>query len=59
MVIDLTDLAFIDSATVRALAECQEVLKHRERELTVRSPSRMAARLLGFFGVTHLIEVSA
>jgi anti-anti-sigma factor len=57
VVIDLAEAAFIDTATVRALAMGQRLLDQRGRQLTFRSPSRLAARVLQLFDLTALIEV--
>ena len=56
VVIDLAELEFIDSATVDALAEGQQLLEHHGRMMTIRSPSGLAARVLNVFGLTDLIE---
>ena len=56
VVIDLTALTFLDSATVRVLARLREHLAHHGRSLTFRSPSPTAGRILDFFGLTDLIE---
>jgi anti-anti-sigma regulatory factor len=47
---------FIDSATVRVLAASKDTLDGQGRRLIVRSPSRVAARMLGLFGLGDLIE---
>jgi len=56
VVIDLTETAFIDTAIVRAIGRAAEVLRERDRPLIVRSPSRLAARVLEIFGLCHLVE---
>jgi anti-anti-sigma factor len=56
VVIDLSETEFIDTATVRALAVCKELLARHDRKLTFRSPSRLSAKLLHLFGLTELIE---
>jgi anti-sigma B factor antagonist len=56
VVIDLGEVEFIDSSTIRALEVGQEFLSREGRNLTVRSPSRLALRMLGLFGLTDLIE---
>ena len=56
VVIDLAEVKFIDTATVRVLAVGQQLLDRRGRKLTFRSPSRLAARVLHSFGLTDLIE---
>jgi anti-anti-sigma factor len=56
VVIDLAPVTFIDTATVRALATCQQLLDRAGRALTFRSPSRLAVRVLDLFGLTDQIE---
>ena len=54
--IDLAEAEFIDTATIRVLAVGLELLARQGRKLTVRSPSRLAARVLELFRLTDLIE---
>lgn len=56
VVVDLAHTEFIDTATVRALCRAQQALADRGRQLTFRSPSRLAVRLLASFGLTHLVQ---
>ena len=56
VVVDLAEVAFIDTGSIRAVARAAASLGHRGRELTVRSPSRLAVRMLTLFELTHLIE---
>lgn len=56
VVIDMADTTFVDTAIVRALGTAQQLLDRQDRILTVRSPSRLAARVLQVFGLTDLIE---
>lgn len=56
VVVDLSQADFIDSATVRALARAGQLLAARDRRLTVRSPSRLAARVLTIHDLFHLVE---
>jgi anti-anti-sigma factor len=58
VVIDLTETDFIDSAIGRTLADAQRMLDRQGRQVTFRSPSRLAARLLDLFGLTALIETA-
>src|SRR5579862_2907683 len=51
VVIDLGAATFIDIATARVLATAQQLLDDQDRELTFRSPSRLAARVLQAFGL--------
>jgi anti-anti-sigma factor len=56
VVIDLANLEFIDSASVRVLTACKRMLDREGRRLTFRSPSRLAARVLEVFALAGLIE---
>ncbi len=56
VVVDLADTAFIDVRTLHAFARTSHFLGHRGRQLTVRSPSQMAVRVLTILGLVHLIE---
>jgi anti-sigma B factor antagonist len=58
VVIDLTGTEFVDTAIIRALVDGQQILARRGRQLTFRTPSRPAARLLDLFGLTGLIETA-
>lgn len=54
VVVDLAETEFMDSAALRAVLTARESLAGTGRLLTLRSPSRSAARLLGVFGLGHL-----
>jgi anti-anti-sigma factor len=56
IVVDLSDLNFIDTATVRVLAECRLLMGQSGRKMTFRSPSSLAARLLSVSDLTDCIE---
>jgi anti-anti-sigma factor len=56
VVVDLAEVEFIDTAIVRVLADAQRFLDHHGRALTIRSPSRLATRVLNLFGLTDLVE---
>lgn len=56
VVIDLAETTFIDTAIVRTLSDGQQLLVRQGNNLTFRSPSRLAARVLQVFGLTDLIE---
>jgi anti-sigma B factor antagonist len=58
VVVDLADVAFIDSAGVHALAVARDLLIRRARSLTLRSPSTTATKVLGVFGLSDLIDAS-
>ncbi|MEY2450162.1 MAG: hypothetical protein QOH79_3638 [Acidimicrobiaceae bacterium] len=56
VIIDLAHTNFIDTGTIRAVARAWRFLDERGRHLTVRSPSRIAVRILVLFDLAHLIE---
>jgi anti-anti-sigma regulatory factor len=56
VVIDLAAAEFIDPAATRVMAVGKQLLVRRGRKLTFRSPSRLSARALDPFGLTHLID---
>ncbi len=56
VVIDLGELEFIDTATVRVLATAHHLLAMQGRTLAVRSPSRLGRRVLELFALTDVIE---
>jgi anti-anti-sigma factor len=55
VVVDLTHTVFIDSGAALAFARAGQFLDERGRTLTLRSPSRMATRVLSLLELTHLI----
>lgn len=54
VVVDLAQTEFMDTAALRAVLRAREALAGTGRQLTLRSPSRSAGRLLGVFGLGHL-----
>lgn len=56
VVVDLAEVNFIDTGFARVLATGQQLLARSDRRLTVRSPSRLAFKVLEMFGMTDLIE---
>jgi anti-anti-sigma factor len=56
VVIDLTELRFIDAGTGRILATAHELLERQGRNFALRSPSMVAQRVLQLFGMADLIE---
>lgn len=59
IVVDLAQTTFIDTAALRAVLRAREVLAGGERQLTLRSPSRAAHRVLSVFGLSHLLIPAA
>ena len=55
VVVDLAHVEFMDTATIRAVVRARAVLVGDGRQLTVRSPSRIAGRVLAVFGLTQLV----
>jgi anti-anti-sigma factor len=56
LVIDLAELAFIDTGSIRAVARAAALLGDHGRELTLRSPPRIAVRMLTLLDLSHLIQ---
>ena len=56
VIVDLTEVEFIDIASVRVLDLARQLLWREGRYLTFRAPSKLAAVVLGLFGLTSLIE---
>lgn len=56
VVVDLAQLEFMDTATIRAVVRARAVLAGDGRQLTIRSPSRIAGRVLAVFGLTQLVS---
>ena len=55
IVVDLAHTDFIDTAALRAVLRARDELQGGERQLTLRSPSRIAGRLLAVFGLSQLV----
>jgi anti-anti-sigma factor len=53
--IDLAQATSVDTAIARALATAQQLLDRQDRTLTLRSPSRLATRVLDVFGLTDIV----
>jgi anti-anti-sigma factor len=51
VVVDLTDVQFMDSTIITELAKGQDALRPQARALMLRSPSRFARRLLDVCGL--------
>ena len=57
--VDLAHTDFIDAGGVRVLARAARHLENRGRTLTLRSPSRTAARVIEAFGMSSRCETVA
>jgi len=58
VVIDLAELEFLDTAAVRVLMAGEHMLDREDRRLILRSPSRLAARVLQLFGLSDHTEAN-
>jgi anti-sigma B factor antagonist len=56
LVVDLSGVEFMGSATVGVLVRSEQFLRARSRALVVRSPSPCARRLLEVCDLGHLID---
>ena len=56
LVIDLSEVTFMDAATVAVMVRAEAFLRDRSRSLTLRSPSTHARRVLGVAGLTELVD---
>ena len=56
LVIDLSEVTFMNAATVAVIIRAEAFLRDRSRSLTLRSPSARARRLLGVGGLAELVD---
>jgi anti-anti-sigma factor len=56
VVVDLAEVQFIGAAWIGTLVRSRARLQAQDRELTVRSPSRVVNRLLDLCGLSYLVE---
>jgi anti-anti-sigma factor len=59
VVIDLTQISFLDSAGLRVLVSANEALRARSADLILRGPSPNVRRVLEVTGLTELITVES
>jgi anti-anti-sigma factor len=59
IVVDLAAVDFIGAAWIGTLVRSRALLNAQDRELTVRSPSRVVNRLLDLCGLSYLVEPMA
>jgi anti-anti-sigma factor len=57
--VDLAQLEFVDTAGIRVLTACRDMLDRDGRRLTLRSPSPLVARILRVFALSDLVETQA
>lgn len=56
LVLDLSDVQFMDAATINVLIRSREFLRARSRSLVLTAPSTSALRVIRACGLDHLIE---
>lgn len=56
LVVDLSEVQFLDASTIGVLVAAREFLRARSRSLALRSPSKFARRLLDVCGLGDLVE---
>jgi anti-anti-sigma factor len=56
LVVDLSEVQFMDAATVGVIVRARELLGLRSRSLALRSPSRCARRILDLCGDADLLD---
>jgi len=56
LVVDLSEVQFLDASTIGVLSAAREYLCARSRTLTLRCPPRFARRLLDICGLADLVE---
>lgn len=59
VVVDLSDVDFMDASTMGVLLRHRHVLGVHGRSLIMRAPSAPAARVLHLCGIAHLLEPTA
>jgi anti-anti-sigma factor len=56
LVVDLSEVKFMDAAIVRVLIRARECLDQQSRKLVLQAPSRRAWRVLELCGLTAMVE---
>jgi anti-anti-sigma factor len=56
VIVDLAQTTFIDAGTLRAMARAADFLDRRGRTLVLRSPSRIARRIVDVLDLSCLVE---
>ncbi len=59
LIIDLSEVTFMDTATVEVIIRAEAFLQERSRSLTLRSPSTPALRILSVSGLADLVDPGA
>lgn len=56
LTVDLSQVEFIDAATIAAVINSRNVLRTQSRDLSLRAPSSVALRILGLCGLLGLVD---
>ncbi len=56
LVLDLSNLGFVDAAGLGAIVRARNTLRSHSGELTLRAPSRFAARVLDIAGLASMVS---
>ena len=57
VVMDMSDVTFVDSSGIAILVATAKQLQTRDSKLVVQSPPRMVAKVLEMTGVTKLVKI--
>ncbi len=57
LVVDLSDVSFMDASTIGAIVEATDQLRSHSRSLMVRNPSACALRVFEVCGLTQLVQL--
>jgi anti-sigma B factor antagonist len=56
LVVDLTEVQFIDASTIGVLVRAHSFLLRRSRRLTLRNPARCVRRVIDILGLADLLD---
>ena len=59
VVLDLSGVQFMGAATIEVIVRAKDALDLRSRDLTLRSPSESAQRVVDLCGLADLVEASS
>ena len=59
LILDLSELCFIDAATIGTIVQTCERLRHQSRSLELRSPSPWVISILDLCGLSRLVDSNA
>lgn len=59
VILDLSDVQFMSGATIEVIVRASEFLEERNRQLSLRAPSRCAERLVSICGLDSLVSAGS